>query len=244
MLFIFQNNEVLYWPLAELKKKGPWHGQLYNCWHYWWIRSCNPNLAPSTISKAAVNKAPFKKSSAKKGQTKATTTGTAIGKGSTSTGRAAVTQTSATKSKAGLNKAPLKKSSAKKGPTKIVATGTAGDRGSASTGGAATQTSALSRSGNAVVNNALSKKSSAAKKAPTKATSVIIGRGAAGDSLSCNKEVFYNAAPLYNHALKHGNFDFHLHYESPPTHRNTSTRQNRQCNVIWFNLPYSKNIKT
>ena len=64
------------------------------------------------------------------------------------------------------------------------------------------------------------------------------------NSLSCNKEVFYNAAPLYNHALKHSNFDFHLHYESPPTHRNTSTRQNRQRNVIWFNPPYSKNVKT
>ena len=64
------------------------------------------------------------------------------------------------------------------------------------------------------------------------------------NSLSCNREVFYNAAPLYNHALKHSNFDFHLNYESPPTHRNTSTRQNRQRNVIWFNPPYSKNVKT
>ena len=64
------------------------------------------------------------------------------------------------------------------------------------------------------------------------------------NSLSCNKEVFYNAVPLYNHALKHSNFDFRLHYESPPTNRNTSTRQNRQRNVIWFNPPYSKNVKT
>ena len=53
-----------------------------------------------------------------------------------------------------------------------------------------------------------------------------------------------NAAPLYNHALKHSNFDFRLHYESPPTHHDTSTRQNRQRNVIWFNPPYSKNVKT
>ena len=49
---------------------------------------------------------------------------------------------------------------------------------------------------------------------------------------------------MYNHALKHSNFDFRLHYESPPTHHNTSTRQNRQRNVIWFNPPYSKNVKT
>ena len=64
------------------------------------------------------------------------------------------------------------------------------------------------------------------------------------NSLSCNKEVFYNAVLLYNHALKHSNFDFRLHYESSPTHRNRSTRQNRQRNVIWFNPPYSKNVKT
>ena len=49
---------------------------------------------------------------------------------------------------------------------------------------------------------------------------------------------------MYNHTLKHCNFDFRLHYESPPTHHNTSTRQNRQRNVIWFNPPYSKNVKT
>ena len=48
------------------------------------------------------------------------------------------------------------------------------------------------------------------------------------NSLSCNKEVFYNAAPLYNHALKHSNFDFHLNNESPPTHHKARrTREER-----------------
>ena len=64
------------------------------------------------------------------------------------------------------------------------------------------------------------------------------------NSLSCNKEVFKITAPLYNHSLKHSNFDFHLHYELPTPYRNTSTRPNRQRNVIWFNPPYSKNVKT
>ena len=50
---------------------------------------------------------------------------------------------------------------------------------------------------------------------------------------------FYNTAPLYNHALKHSNFDFYLHYEQPTAYCNASTRRNRQRNVIWFNPPYS-----
>ena len=57
--------------------------------------------------------------------------------------------------------------------------------------------------------------------------------------------VLYYMTTFTKHlALKHSNFDFRLHYESPPTHHNTSTRQNRQRNVIWFNPPYSKNVKT
>ena len=35
-----------------------------------------------------------------------------------------------------------------------------------------------------------------------------------------------------------------LHYEPPPAYCNTSTRRNRQRHVIWFNPPYSKNVKT
>lgn len=64
------------------------------------------------------------------------------------------------------------------------------------------------------------------------------------NNLSCNKEVFKITAPLYNHTLKHSNFDFHLHYELPTPYHNTSTRRNRQRNVIWCNSPYSKNVKT
>ena len=57
--------------------------------------------------------------------------------------------------------------------------------------------------------------------------------------LSCNKEVFYNTAPLYNHALKQSNFDFCLQYEQPTAYCNALTRQNRQRVVIWFNPPCS-----
>lgn len=59
------------------------------------------------------------------------------------------------------------------------------------------------------------------------------------NSLSYIKEVFYNTAPLYNHALKQSNFDFCLPYEQPTAYCNALTRWNRQRDVIWFNPPYS-----
>ena len=64
--------------------------------------------------------------------------------------------------------------------------------------------------------------------------------------LSCNKTTFDAAAPLYNDALKQSNFNEYLTHK-PPTendHQNTTQRRNRQRNVIWFNPPYSKNVKT
>ena len=51
------------------------------------------------------------------------------------------------------------------------------------------------------------------------------------NSLSCNKEVFYNAAPLYNDALEQSNFDFRLHYKPPPAYIN-KTEQTTQCNLV------------
>ena len=67
------------------------------------------------------------------------------------------------------------------------------------------------------------------------------------NKLSCNQEAFNTAAPLYNDALKRSNFDTNLTYE--PTHetdddRNNSQRRNRRRNIIWYNPPYSKNVRT
>lgn len=61
------------------------------------------------------------------------------------------------------------------------------------------------------------------------------------NSLSCNKETFDYAAPLYNNALRRSNFETTLTYEQPPTN---TTRRSRQRNIIWYNPPFSKNVKT
>ena len=62
------------------------------------------------------------------------------------------------------------------------------------------------------------------------------------NTLCCDKETFDEAAPTYNDALTRSNFNAQLKYEQPKT--STSTRIKRQRNVIWYNPPFSKNVKT
>ena len=61
------------------------------------------------------------------------------------------------------------------------------------------------------------------------------------NKLSCDKETFDAASPLYNDALKQSNFDTNLAYTQT---QDNSQRRNRQRNVIWYNPPYSKNVRT
>ena len=57
--------------------------------------------------------------------------------------------------------------------------------------------------------------------------------------ISCNKEYFNKAAPAYNNALKTSGFNENSEFTStlPP-------RRNRNRKMIWFNPPYSANVKT
>jgi hypothetical protein len=61
------------------------------------------------------------------------------------------------------------------------------------------------------------------------------------NALSCDRQTFDRAAPTYNDALSKSNFNVQLEYEQ---HNNTNKRQTRQRNVLWYNPPYSKNVKT
>ena len=59
-------------------------------------------------------------------------------------------------------------------------------------------------------------------------------------TLSSDKQTFEDAAPAYRNALGHSNFSHKLEYTPHETQR---PRRNRQRNVIWFNPPFSKNVK-
>ena len=57
--------------------------------------------------------------------------------------------------------------------------------------------------------------------------------------ISCNSDHFYKAAPDYDTALKISGFNENIKYlPSQPKERN------RKRQIIWFNPPYSVNVKT
>ena len=69
------------------------------------------------------------------------------------------------------------------------------------------------------------------------------------NKLSCNRTSFDASSQLYNNALRQSNYDATLTYDQPTSNDNDSAnsstqRRNRQRNVIWYNPPYSKNVKT
>ncbi len=60
-------------------------------------------------------------------------------------------------------------------------------------------------------------------------------------ALSADEQTFHESAPIYQNALRHSNFDHKLDYMKQAPQK---TRRNRQRNIIWFNPPFSKNVKT
>ena len=60
-------------------------------------------------------------------------------------------------------------------------------------------------------------------------------------TLSSDKQVFDDAVQTYQNALGHSNFSHKLEYMP---HATQQPRRNRQRNIIWFNPPFSKNVKT
>ena len=58
--------------------------------------------------------------------------------------------------------------------------------------------------------------------------------------VSCNEEEYEKAKPLYETAWNESG------YETTMTYAKTATakQQKQNCNIIWFNPPYSQNVKT
>ena len=61
--------------------------------------------------------------------------------------------------------------------------------------------------------------------------------------ISSSKEIFDEAAPYYNNALKASGYKKRITYQPPETAAEQKT-QSRKRKVIWFNPPYSMNVKT
>ena len=67
-------------------------------------------------------------------------------------------------------------------------------------------------------------------------------------ALSSNESCFNSAKPLYENSLKRSNYDVKLQYltknENSTNSNPQSSGRNRKRKIIWFNPPYSKNVKT
>ena len=62
-------------------------------------------------------------------------------------------------------------------------------------------------------------------------------------SISSDEDVFNEAAPPYQEALRKSGYTHILEFKPPPQEPSTQKRKRRR-NVIWFNPPYNKNVKT
>ena len=60
--------------------------------------------------------------------------------------------------------------------------------------------------------------------------------------ISSNEEIFKNAAPYYENALKANGYQQTLSYQSETL--NEGSRRNRSRKIIWFNPPFSINVKS
>ena len=61
--------------------------------------------------------------------------------------------------------------------------------------------------------------------------------------LSSSKEIFEEAASYYEQSLSNCGYKEKLDYPDP-TSPNLITKRKRQRNILWFNPPYSKTVKT
>ena len=62
-------------------------------------------------------------------------------------------------------------------------------------------------------------------------------------SLSSSKEIFEETAPYYEQHVSNCGYKEKLNYRDP-TLQNLITKRKRQRNILWFNPPYSKTVKT
>ena len=66
-------------------------------------------------------------------------------------------------------------------------------------------------------------------------------------SLSCDQQVFTDAAPLYEEALIASGFAGNLHFTATTTtddHVHAGRKKKRRRNIVWFNPPFSRNVST
>ena len=60
--------------------------------------------------------------------------------------------------------------------------------------------------------------------------------------MSSSKDIFQESAIYYEKCLKNSGYKTKLQYQQPK--ENNQNKKKRKRNIIWFNPPYSKSVKT
>ena len=60
--------------------------------------------------------------------------------------------------------------------------------------------------------------------------------------LSSNEHLFNDTSPIYEEALRRSGYSIKLKYQGPSS--NNKSKNKRKRKIIWFNPPFSKNVKT
>ena len=63
-------------------------------------------------------------------------------------------------------------------------------------------------------------------------------------ALSSSEEIFNSVAPLYQQALKNAGYEYKMKYEPPEKTSKKPKRSRKKNNTLWWNPPFSANIKT
>ena len=63
-------------------------------------------------------------------------------------------------------------------------------------------------------------------------------------SLSSDQQSFNSAAPFYENALRRSNYNQNLQFQPSTEPTAATNRRRRGRNIIWFNPPFSKNVRT
>ena len=63
-------------------------------------------------------------------------------------------------------------------------------------------------------------------------------------TISANSEIFNNAAPIYQEALKKSGYTYQLKFDPNTSTKASKKRHTRKRTITWFNPPFSKNVKT
>ena len=79
---------------------------------------------------------------------------------------------------------------------------------------------------------------------PTTIRELIKSIGKMLSELSCNQEILEKAILPYTDALKKSGFKENLVYAPKTTTNNILDKKERKPKIIWFNPPYSINVKT